>query len=94
MTFGEHVVMLRKQLKISQDDLAKKVGTSDPIIGRYEHSEAVPSIDAAKKLLMPSMSRSITWWGKGCTTALIKKPCSAFRTCSTWKKKRRKHSSI
>jgi len=50
MTFGEHVVMLRKQLKLSQDDLAKKVGTSAPIIGRYERSEIKPSIEMAKKI--------------------------------------------
>lgn len=50
MTFGEHVVMLRKQLKLSQDELAKKVGTSAPIIGRYERNEIKPSIEMAKKL--------------------------------------------
>lgn len=50
MTFGEHVVLQRKQLKMSQDELAKKVGTSAPIIGRYERNEIKPSIEMAKKL--------------------------------------------
>lgn len=50
MTFGEHVVMQRKQLKMSQDELAKKVGTSAPIIGRYERNEIKPSIEMAKKI--------------------------------------------
>lgn len=50
MTFGEHVVMQRKQLKMSQDNLAKKVGTSAPIIGRYERNEIKPSIEMAKKI--------------------------------------------
>jgi transcriptional regulator with XRE-family HTH domain len=50
MTFGEHVVLHRKQLKMSQDDLAKKVGTSAPIIGRYERNEIKPSIETAKKI--------------------------------------------
>lgn len=50
MTFGEHVVVLRKQLKMSQDELAKKVGTSAPIIGRYERNEIKPSIEMAKKI--------------------------------------------
>ena len=50
MTFGEHVVLHRKQLKMSQDDLAKKVGTSAPIIGRYERDEIKPSIETAKKI--------------------------------------------
>lgn len=50
MTFGERVVILRKQLKLSQDDLAKKVGTSAPIIGRYERNEIKPSIEVAAKI--------------------------------------------
>ncbi|TWF39719.1 DNA-binding XRE family transcriptional regulator [Chitinophaga polysaccharea] len=45
MTFGEHIATQRKQLKISQDELAKRVGTSAPIIGRYK-----PSIEMAKKI--------------------------------------------
>jgi transcriptional regulator with XRE-family HTH domain len=50
MTFGEHIVLHRKQLKMSQDELAKKVGTSAPIIGRYERDEIKPSIETAKKI--------------------------------------------
>lgn len=50
MTFGERIIMLRKQLKLSQDDLAKKIGTSAPIIGRYERSEIKPSIEVAAKI--------------------------------------------
>jgi len=50
MTFGERITMLRKQLKMSQDDLAKKVGTSAPIIGRYERNEIKPSIEVAAKI--------------------------------------------
>jgi len=50
MTFGERITLLRKQLKLSQDDLAKKVGTSAPIIGRYERNEIKPSIEVAAKI--------------------------------------------
>jgi transcriptional regulator with XRE-family HTH domain len=50
MTFGERITMLRKQFKWSQEDLAKKVGTSAPIIGRYERDEIKPSIEVAKKI--------------------------------------------
>ncbi|UYQ95511.1 helix-turn-helix domain-containing protein [Chitinophaga horti] len=50
MTFGERIALQRKQLKLSQDDLAKKVGTSAPIIGRYERGEIKPSIEIAKKI--------------------------------------------
>lgn len=52
MPFGERISMLRKQLKLSQDDLAKKIGTSAPIIGRYEREEIKTSIDVASKLEM------------------------------------------
>ena len=50
MTFGERVGMLRKQLKLSQEELAKKIGTSAPIIGRYERNEIKPSIEVAAKI--------------------------------------------
>jgi transcriptional regulator with XRE-family HTH domain len=50
MTFGERITILRKQLKMSQDDLAKQIGTSAPIVGRYEREEIKPSIDVASKL--------------------------------------------
>lgn len=50
MTFGERILSLRKKTKWSQSDLAKKIGTSAPIVGRYERNEIKPSIEVAKKL--------------------------------------------
>lgn len=50
MTFGEKVDVLRKQLKWFQDELAKKIGTSAPIVGRYERGEIKPSIEVAAKI--------------------------------------------
>ncbi|TAD93812.1 MAG: XRE family transcriptional regulator [Bacteroidetes bacterium] len=50
MTFGERITTLRKPVKWSQDELAKKTGTSAPIIGRYERNEIKPSIEMAKKI--------------------------------------------
>ncbi|GAA3594105.1 helix-turn-helix transcriptional regulator [Flavivirga amylovorans] len=50
MTFGERILSIRKRLKWSQDDLAKKIGTSAPIIGRYERNEIKPAIDTAKNI--------------------------------------------
>ncbi len=41
---------MRKSLKWSQNDLAQKVGTSAPIIGRYECGEIKPSIEMAAKI--------------------------------------------
>lgn len=34
----------------TQDELAKKIGTSAPIIGRYERNEIKPSIETAKNI--------------------------------------------
>ena len=50
MAIGDKILALRKQQGWSQQQLAKKVGTSGPIIGRYERGEMVPSVEVAKKL--------------------------------------------
>jgi len=47
---SSHITKLRKQLKLSQNDLGKKIGTSGDIIGRYERDEVKPSIDVASKI--------------------------------------------
>ena len=48
--FARRLLALRKQKGWSQPALAKQLGTSGPIIGRYERSEMTPSIEVAKKL--------------------------------------------
>jgi len=50
MTFGERITYQRKQKKWSQDELAKLIGTSAPIIGRYERDEIKPSIEVAARI--------------------------------------------
>lgn len=50
MNLGDKIIALRKQRSISQTDLAKAVGVSREIIGRYERSEALPSIEVAAKI--------------------------------------------
>jgi len=49
-SFGKKIAALRKDLKMSQTDLAKKLSTSVSVISRYERDEMIPSIDVAKKL--------------------------------------------
>ena len=49
-SFGKKIAALRKELKMSQSDLAKKLSTSVSVISRYERDEMTPSIDVAKKL--------------------------------------------
>lgn len=50
MNLGDKITALRKQKNISQGDLAKTVGVSREIIGRYERNEALPSIEVAAKI--------------------------------------------
>ena len=50
MTLGQNITLLRKQKKLSQNDLGKKAGTSGDIIGRYERDEVNPSIEVASKI--------------------------------------------
>lgn len=50
MSFGKRVAELRKQQKISQEELAKKIQVHQNVIGRYEREEAKPSIEVASKL--------------------------------------------
>lgn len=50
MTFGKRMGDIRKQKKLSQDDLAKVIGTISVTVGRYERDEVKPSIDTAAKI--------------------------------------------
>jgi transcriptional regulator with XRE-family HTH domain len=49
-SFGKKIAALRKEMKISQGELAKQLETSTSVIGRYERDEMTPSIEAARKL--------------------------------------------
>jgi transcriptional regulator with XRE-family HTH domain len=48
--FGDRLSELRKKKKLSQENLAKKIGVHAPVIGRYERSEVKPSIEMAAKI--------------------------------------------
>lgn len=50
MAISDKMLTLRKEHGWSQQQLAKKIGTSGPIIGRYERGEMTPSVEVAKKL--------------------------------------------
>lgn len=50
MTLGEKILRLRKEKKWSQKQLAGMIGTSGPVLGRYERDEITPSVEVAKKL--------------------------------------------
>lgn len=50
MKTGKIISDLREQKGWSQTDLAEKSNVSRVMIGKYERDEAVPSIEAAKKI--------------------------------------------
>ena len=50
MAIGDKIQALRKHHGWSQQQLAQKIGTSGPIVGRYERGEMTPSVEVAKKL--------------------------------------------
>lgn len=47
---GKIIAILRKEIGLSQSELAAKLKTSVSVITRYERDEMIPSIEAAKKL--------------------------------------------
>ena len=50
MSFGERLIEVRKKREFSQEELATKLGTKAPAIGRYERGIAKPTIEVAGKL--------------------------------------------
>ena len=50
MRVGSRLLQARKKKGISQEELAKHLGTKGPAIGRYERNEMNPSIEAATKM--------------------------------------------
>lgn len=50
ITFGKKIALLRKDLGLSQTELAKKINTSVSVISRDERDEMTPSVDTARKL--------------------------------------------
>ena len=50
MTFGKRMGDVRKQKKMSQDELAKTIGTISVTVGRYERDEVKPSVEVASKI--------------------------------------------
>ena len=49
-SFGKRLTEVRKEKKLSQDDLAKKLDVHGAVIGRYERDEVNPSIEMATQI--------------------------------------------
>jgi transcriptional regulator with XRE-family HTH domain len=52
LEFGKRLHALRRERGWSQPELAEKVSTSGPIIGRYERGDMTPSIEVAARLAL------------------------------------------
>lgn len=50
MDFGQNMMLIRKQKKLSQAALGKMIGTSGDVIGRYERGDIKPSVDVVANL--------------------------------------------
>ena len=50
MEFGERLTAIRKEKKLSQAELAMKIGIHPNVLGRYERGEARPFVDMAIKI--------------------------------------------
>ena len=50
MGFGQRLLEARKKKGVSQEELAKFLGTKGPVIGRYERDKMKPSIEVAAKM--------------------------------------------
>lgn len=50
LSFGKRISILRKELGLSQTELANKLNTSVSVVSRYELDKMTPSVDTAKKL--------------------------------------------
>lgn len=50
ITFGKRLTEVRKDKKLSQEEIAKKVGVHGAVIGRYERDEVKPSIEMAAQI--------------------------------------------
>ncbi len=50
MSFGSRLQQARKNKGLSQEELAKSLGTKGPAIGRYERDTMKPSIETAAKM--------------------------------------------
>ena len=48
--FGDNVTRARKARSLSRAELADKIGSSAPVVGRYERAEMTPSVEIAAKL--------------------------------------------
>lgn len=75
--FGYRLKMVREEKGLKREDVAKKIGTSSAIVGRYERNERTPSIDIAKNIA-EALEVSLDYL-VGDTTVLLKDKKMLYR---------------
>lgn len=75
--FGNRLKIVREEKGLKREDIAKKIGTSSAIIGRYERNERTPNIDIAKNIA-EALEVSLDYL-VGDTTVLLKDKKMLYR---------------
>ena len=75
--FGNRLKTVREEKGLKREDIAKKIGTSSAIIGRYERNERTPNIDIAKNIA-EALEVSLDYL-VGDTTVLLKDKKMLYR---------------
>ncbi len=75
--FGYRLKIVREEKGLKREDVAKQIGTSAAIIGRYERNERTPSIDIAKNIA-EALEVSLDYL-VGDTTVLLKDKKMLYR---------------
>jgi len=90
MSFGSRLLQARKSKGISQEQLAKSLGTKGPAIGRYERDEMKPSIEAAAKMAQ-LLNVSLDWLVGHTDLELDKKMIQRIQEVTKMKDKDKEH---
>lgn len=48
--FGDRMMQIRKEKGLTREELAEGLGTSAPVVGRYERGDMIPSVEIAAKI--------------------------------------------
>jgi transcriptional regulator with XRE-family HTH domain len=93
METGKIIAALRDKKGLSQTDLADQSDVSRVMIGKYERGDAVPSLDAAKRIA-DALEVSLDYLvAKVSTLNLISRHYVGCRILNSSRKKKRKCSS-
>jgi transcriptional regulator with XRE-family HTH domain len=90
MSFGKRLLEARKKLGISQEELAEKLKTKGPVIGRYERDEMKPGIEAATKIAT-ILEVSLDWLAGHIDTELDKNMIQRIHEVSRMQPKEKEH---